>query len=266
MTSRLIPNQLDKTYLLNMPPSGVGLLPQMQIHGVTLANNHSMDFGYQGLFDTLSALHRLRIKVSGAGVDQVSAIKPMTFSTAHGDVCVLAFSRTLPEEFWATELRSGAANLNFTRTAEHIKAVSSKCLFTFVTYHWGAEQSNTAKPYQRKLAKLSIDSGADAVIGHHPHVLQEIEIYEGKPILYSVGNFIFGTRPLYSTQEGLGVRFQLSKNQITFMDLTPLSVKNTVVNFIPQLFEKKEKVDHFNPPRSCKLLTTAPYKKYRCKL
>jgi len=266
VTSWLKSQHLGKTYLLNMPPSAISQLPSAHINAVTLANNHSMDFGSQGLFDTLASLRNLRIKTAGVGYNINEALKPMVLGTKYGNVCILAFSRTLPTEFWAGPNKAGTANLNFTKTADHIKKTSTQCLVTFVSYHWGAEQENKAKAYQYKLAKLSIDAGADAVIGHHPHVLQEIEIYKNKPILYSLGNFVFGTRPRHSKQEGMAAKFHIGEKGITAMELTPLSVNNNSVNFVPTLFAKKEKADHFDPPRHCKLVAAVSYQKYHCTL
>jgi poly-gamma-glutamate synthesis protein (capsule biosynthesis protein) len=113
--------------------------------------------------------------------------------------------------------------------------------FTIVTMHWGEELSKKPQLYQSRIARQLIDAGADAVIGHHPHVLQPIEMYAGHPIIYSIGNFAFGSRPLINKQEGMAVAFHLSANNSHVkMVLTPLNVNNTHVAFKPRPLEEGE--------------------------
>lgn len=232
----------DKQYLLKMPPSLATTLKGARIHVATLANNHAMDFGRAGLNDTLRHLASKGIRTVGAGDNKKQATRALLLPTAAGTICLLAFSRTLPETFWAKEGRAGTSYLSYEETAQAIKACRHQHPFVFVSFHWGEELHERPKDYQRELAHLAIRSGADAVIGHHPHILQSIEFFEGKPILYSVGNFIFGTAPLMGMQEGLGVAFSLEKNQrIESMELTPLMVKNHKVRFQPRPLQAGEK-------------------------
>ena len=131
--------------------------------------------------------------------------------------------------------------MDFSLTAKHVKRVSKLCRYTIVSIHWGGEREASPKAYQRKLARLIIDQGADAVIGHHPHVLQNIEVYKGRPIFYSIGNFAFGSRPAGETQSGMVVRFLLSKTtrKIKY-ELLALNVNNKLINYFPTFLTEEE--------------------------
>ena len=231
-----------KSYLLKMPLFIDKILKNSKISIATLANNHALDYGYAGLFDTQATLARSQISFTGAGETNLEATRPVLIQVKQTKVCLLAFSLTHPVEHWANARQPGTAHDNFTKMGQHIKRCKQNNDLTFVSYHWGEERSQHFKKYQQRLARLSIRSGADAVIGHHPHVLQEVEIYQGKPIFYSLGNFTFGSRPFYSTQQGAGVRMQIEQKKLTRVELIPLKVQNTEVNFVPQLFQENEDV------------------------
>lgn len=229
-----------KTYLLKMPLYIDKILKNANIGVATLANNHAMDYGYAGLFDTQATLARSDIATTGAGKDLDEATRPILLKVAGAEVCLLAFSLTLPPEHWANKNIAGTAHQNFTRLASRIKACKQKNDLTFVSYHWGEERSQHFKKYQQRLAQLSIRSGADAVIGHHPHVLQEVVFYRGKPIFYSLGNFTFGSRPYFSAQQGAGVRMTIQNKKLSAFEIIPLKVQNTEVNFVPALYSEDE--------------------------
>lgn len=229
---------VPKQYLLPMPLFVDRILADARIKVATLANNHAMDFGLPGLFDTLSTLRRSGIQYAGAGFNESQAIQPAVVNAREGSICILNFSRTLPDEHWARGNSPGTANLSFSKTAKKITACTEKYDYTFVVYHWGSEGKNEIKPYQKRLAHLSIDSGATAVIGHHPHVLQPIEVYKNRPILYSIGNFAFASNPNSSIQQGVGARFYLGKDGVDSLKLIPLRVSFPEVKGRPEVFQK----------------------------
>lgn len=242
LTDSSDPASEDKQYHLKMPGSLAALLKGAGIHVATLANNHALDFGATGLAESLRHLRRHAIKTVGAGANKKEATRAAVLPTAAGSVCLLTFSRTLPESFWARENRPGTSYLSYEETAAAIKDCRARHPFVFVTFHWGEELQETPKQYQRELAQLAIRSGADAVIGHHPHILQSIEFFDGKPIVYSVGNFVFGTVPHSGRQEGMAVTFALEKGgPIASVELTPLVVDNRKVQFQPRLLQAREK-------------------------
>lgn len=236
ITPSLQPHTL-KSYLLPMPASVAPLLRSVGIHGVTLANNHALDFGLPGMMATLDRLRNQGIPAAGAGMNLTAALRPMVFGSPHGNLCVFSASKTYPQEFWATPARFGTASPTIRQLTAAIREAKPVCRHTFVVFHWGAEGRKTAKSYQRTLARKAIDAGAAAVIGHHPHVLQPIELYKGRPILYSLGNFVFGTVPLSSIPEGMAAGFAWRPSGQLELWLTPLRVNNKKVRFITSPFE-----------------------------
>lgn len=243
-----------KQHLLRMPPEVPALMRRAGIQVATLANNHIMDYGLPGLLDSLATLRQAGVYGVGAGRDQEEANRTLTLPTPAGDVCLIAVSKTLPENFWAVGKRPGTAYKTQEGLEKSVRDCADSHDFTFVIFHWGTELSSKPRTYQRELAYAAINSGATAVIGHHPHVLQEIEIYKNKPIFYSLGNFAFGTQPKSQRQEGMAVRFILGgdKSNPTFI-LTPLQVATTKTQFVPRLLNNNEydPTKRFIPRRHC---------------
>lgn len=228
ITSAFVTPEL-KRFLLRMPFTVPEILRTAGIGVVTLANNHSMDYGYQGIFDTQVALNAAGIAYTGAGRNREEATRPVILSGSGRSYCLLAYSRTLPMSFWAKDEAPGTASATYDELEKDVTACADSNLFTIVIFHWGQEMTNQIAPYQRELAHRAIKAGARLVLGHHPHMLQDIEIYNGRPILYSLGNFAFGSLPDNSGQEGMAVR--VSRGLI---ELVPLLVQNAKVHFKPR--------------------------------
>ena len=248
-----------KRFLLKMPLSVPAIMRSANIHVATLANNHAMDYGYLGLFETTVTLNDAGIETLGAGVNLAEAVRPKIIVSGGRSICLLAFSRSLPETFWAKENKSGTASVDFTTTGEMIRDCVADGHFTIPIYHWGQELATRPKDYQKTLARLSIREGAGAVIGHHPHVLQSIEWYEGKPIFYSLGNFAFGSVPLGKKQNGMAVRLRFTEKKPTF-DIVPLNVNNDDVRYVPRPLAPNEE-----DPVSDVMLPGLPCKKDKTK-
>ena len=241
-------DQVHKRFHLRMPV-GIGeILRKAGITAATLANNHSMDFGYPGLVDSLRVLRDAGIATAGAGRDAAEATRALRIKVADQDVCVLACSRTFPESFWASFSKAGTAHPLLPELVNKVRRCALTADFTAVSFHWGSEMSNSASSYQRELAQAVIKAGADMVIGHHPHVLQEIEIIEGRPVFYSLGNFAFGSRPSEKTPQGMAVQVTIPQNLVskTQYELVPLKVSNREVGFRPRLYGPHE----FEPVQS----------------
>jgi len=221
-----------KRFLLKMPLWVPELLASQNIHVATLGNNHALDFGYAGLFDSKAALEAAGVAVTGAGRNLAEALHPAILATPEGNICILSFNRTFPREFWASDTEPGTAFIDYNATKQWIKKIKPSCFLLFTVYHWGQESTRTLRDYQRQLARLSIDAGADAVIGHHPHIAQKIELYQNKPIVYSTGNAWFGTNPFNSSPDGLAVAFDWDKaGRLVKMRVVGLKVDNSTVKF-----------------------------------
>lgn len=186
----------EKEYTFRVAPGYVQLLHDLHVDGVTLANNHILDFGQGPLNETLELLEREEIAHVGAGRDLEEAKACCTFTLQGKTIGILGASRVIPESSWAATKYQGGVFTTYDSSAlvQEIERAKKTCDFVAVMVHWGIERNTEPEDYQKSLARQYIDAGADAVIGSHPHVLQGIEYYQGKPIFYSLGNFIFSNR------------------------------------------------------------------------
>lgn len=199
---------MEKEYLLKAPPSFAAGLKEASIDVLTLANNHMMDYGVQGLEDTLRTLDKVGIAYTGAGLSLAEARRPAVVEVKGARVAVLSYSKTFPKEFYArggTRARAGTAPGYESFISSDVSRAASEADIVIVAFHWGGERVKLPRPYQQKLGRLAIDSGAQLVIGHHPHVVQGVEEYNGGLIVYSLGNYVFGFYSSPST-EGMMVR------------------------------------------------------------
>lgn len=220
----------DKEYTFRVDPKYVSLLPELGVDVVTLANNHMLDYGRGPLKETLEALDEAGILHVGAGqnLEEASALK--TIEAGGWTIGFLGATRVIPEHSWtASRSNSGLfTTYDPTKLLGEIQAAKQQFDYVVVYVHWGIERNTEPEEYQKSLARQYIDAGADAVIGAHSHVLQGIEYYQGKPIFYSLGNFIFANRTyetmmaeLTITDDGTEVRVipcVSTANQMGLMD------------------------------------------------
>lgn len=188
-----------KEYTYRVPPERVQCFLDMGVDVVSISNNHILDYGQEALLDTFDVLDNAGIDYIGAGKDLTRA-KQLIIKEVNGKkIGFLAASRVVPSWEWYAldETASSAARpgvftaYDDTALCEEIAKADSICDFVIVYAHWGIERQETASEYQRIMAKHFIDSGADLVVGSHPHVMQGVEFYKDVPIVYSMGNFLF---------------------------------------------------------------------------
>ncbi len=185
----------DKQFTFRIPPEKVSMLSEMGVDIVTMANNHILDFGPEGITDSLAALDGAGIFHVGAGENLEQAKKLEILEVKGKKIGFLGTSRVYMAASWA----AGADHPGVFSTYDpalplsEIRAAREKCDYLVVYVHWGIERNTVPEDYQRNMGRQYIDAGADLVVGSHPHVLQEIETYAGKPIAYSLGNFVFGS-------------------------------------------------------------------------
>ena len=175
-------------------PDNVSYLKDLGVDIVGLANNHTFDFGEVSFLDTLETLEKAQIPYVGAGRNIEQAAAPVYLEADGFKIAYVAASRAeytiyTPE---ASETEPGILwCYDYTRFLESIKTAAENADYVIALPHWGVEHSTVLEDEQIYGAHACIDAGADAVIGAHPHILQGIEYYEGKPIIYSLGNFWF---------------------------------------------------------------------------
>ena len=183
----------DKQFTFRVDPSYVRIFQELGVDVATVANNHALDFGVDAFTDSLDTLDQAGIARVGGGRTLEEAKAPVIRTAGDTTVGILGASRVIPVSSWtAGSARPGMFTAyDQTPLLNEISDLSSQCDHTLVYLHWGIEKDEYPQEYQRKLAYACIDAGADLVIGSHPHVLQGFEMYKGKLIVYSLGNFIF---------------------------------------------------------------------------
>lgn len=226
----------NKQYTFRVDPKYSKAFEEMGLDIVSLANNHSLDYGEIALQDSMKTLEDIKIKYVGAGNNIKEARETKYFDVKNKKIAYLAASRVIPVTEWnAGENKPGLfTTYDPTRLIEEIKVAKENSDYVVVYVHWGIEKNTHPESYQRNMAKQYIDAGADLVVGSHPHVLQGIEYYNGKPIVYSLGNFIF-----YNTinQTAL-LKVTIDKDNNTSIRLLPCVASNAKTEFISE--DKKE--------------------------
>ena len=218
----------EKSTVLYGPPELANQLKVLGVDIVSLANNHMMDRGMEGLFSTLDTLDQHGIERVGAGRNLDEAQMPRFIERNGIRVGFLGFSAALPLGAAAAPERPGVNPLHLAtnyslsipetgtgnppptlpmklvqQANEHdvralirsVRAAKANADYVVVSPHWGVVGQDRVMPYQEEVAHALIDAGADAILGHHPHRLHGVEVYKGRPIFYSLGHFIFHPLP-----------------------------------------------------------------------
>lgn len=166
---------------------------QRHLDAVSVANNHSGDYGPAAFAEMLGLLERRGVGVFGGGRDLAAAHIPWIVERKGVRIALLGYDEFFPRSFEAGSNTPGVAWSENEQVRHDIAAARSEYHADVVIpfMHWGVEHEPLANARQRALARVMIDAGADAVIGSHPHVTQDVDNYRGKPIIYSLGNFVF---------------------------------------------------------------------------
>ncbi len=209
----------DKQYTFRVSPSRVSILQEIGPDLVTVANNHALDYGTDALIDTCDTLDAAGVLHVGAGKNLEEAKKPQIIEKNGKKIGFLGVTRVFPTGDWAASAtRPGMFSAYDTApVVNEIKKLKEQCDYLVVYIHWGIERNTQPESYQREMGHQYIDAGADLVVGSHPHVLQGIENYNGKWILYSLGNFVFGS----SIPETMLVKVNVDGQGETSLSMVP---------------------------------------------
>ena len=213
-----------KEYSFNFDTKAIGGIKYSGADVVSLANNHALDWGSMALCDTIKNLREGGIEQVGAGCNKEEADTAFTKNLGGTKIAFIAFTEFYPENY-ATEDRIGLTRFDEEELKNKIKYLKEVEMvdIVFVSIHWGEEYKTRSNQMQQTLAKSLIDSGADVIVGHHPHVVQEIENYKNSWIIYSLGNFIFDQRQ-EGTNEGLMVKITVSEKEIKNLETIPILI------------------------------------------
>lgn len=177
-------------------------IPQLALSGfthVSLANNHAFDFAQTGFDNTIRVLKESQI--ASFGHPKQLRRNAVEFIEIQNQVVAVIAAHTLHQLPAYSELK------------DVLQYASARSDFQLVYVHWGTEYSLVHNQRQREAAERFVEAGADMVVGHHPHVVQDIELIDGVPVFYSLGNYIFDQYDTKNTQEGLLVHLELTKSQ-----------------------------------------------------
>ena len=221
----------DKLYNFKTGPQSLVALKEAGFDMVTLANNHTMDYREEGLLDTINYLNEVGLPYVGAGKNVEEAYSSHVVQLNGKKIGFVGFSHVLPSLNWyATDKKPGiASGYQLDKMMRTVEIEKKDVDYLFVSIHWGVERNQYPEKYQHQYARAMIDAGADGIIGGHPHVFQGLDFYKGKPIAYSLGNFLFSDHVRGLTAESGLLTLHISDDEIK-MQLTPYHIANDQVS------------------------------------
>jgi len=199
-------------YSFRMDPSVIPALKGAGISIVSVANNHVGDWGRNAYIDTLSRLKENEILYTGGGNTKQEAETPVIIEKYGTKIGFLGFSDVGPAWMKADTEKSGILLASDPRFDEIVQNASEQVDYLVVSFHFGDEYKEKHNRRQEELAHKAIDAGAKIVIGHHPHVIEDTEVYKDGFIAYSLGNFIFDQSWSKPTMQGMLLELKLNKN------------------------------------------------------
>lgn len=211
-----------KQFTFRSQPSNVSLYGKMGVDIVSVANNHSYDYGEDSLLDTLDTLSDAGISYVGAGRNLEEAMTPVYYE--RGGMTIAFVSATQIEKTAVPDTKEATADsagvLRCMDTANLLSVIAeaeAKADFTVLYIHWGTESTAETDWLQEEQAPIYAEAGVDLIIGDHPHCLQRIDGVSGVPVIYSLGNFWFNSK----TQDSCMVEVTLADGELTSFQFIP---------------------------------------------
>ncbi len=232
-----------KYYTFRAAPEREVILQEMGIDLVSLANNHVYDFGADAFSDTLETLRQIGIPYVGAGEDLDEASRPVYFVCDGLKIGFVAANRSEKKIYTpeAGEDSPGVVRMYDTaRIKEILEDASERCDYLIAYVHWGTEDSKYYEDYQTEIAKELFDAGADIIIGSHPHVLQGLGYVEGKPVIYSLGDFWFNRETKYTSV----LKLKITAEGLAELSLLPCRQEGYETHYLEEEAEQKEFFDY----------------------
>lgn len=216
-------DSVKKNYVFRMHPRYLQLFKEARINVVNCANNHLGDFGQAGIVETLQWLNDAKIAHVGAGKNLEEARKPCILSIKGKKIGLIGYGSNGVDI--AQHNRAGSVPISRAEMIRDVQALRNKVDFIVVNVHWGNEKAMYPTPQQVELGHALIDAGANVIVGHHSHVLQGVEEYNGGVICYSLGNFLFGGNANSGNSESALLRIVLNGKSWSYF-LEPVSIVN----------------------------------------
>lgn len=204
--------------VFNFPPETIATLQYLGIDALSLANNHTMNAGTSGFSNTKSVLEKSNIKYFGkqVGFDESSVLR------LDADIPISIIGIDALADYDQEQL---LASINTEKASDR---------FVIIFPHWGTEYRETHDSNQKVLAQKWVSAGADIIIGSHPHVVEDFDVIDKTPVIYSLGNFVFDQYFSKETQQGLVLKIDINKDDFTIRFL-PTESKKSAVSFTGDL-------------------------------
>lgn len=215
--------QQRRKFQFRADPSLASALRKNGFDVVSLANNHTLDYGRDALLDTVAAVREGGMAAVGAGADRADALKLQVVERGGLKIGFLAFTDMPNDGVVRLSDRPTVAGLNLDELPTLIRDAKSRCDTLVVSFHWGVEYMKRPTERQQLIAHTCIDNGADLILGHHPHVLQPTETYKNRPIIYSMGGFVWDAK-IFDADKSAIYLLELGKNSARLKETIPLQV------------------------------------------
>jgi len=226
---------LNKKYCFRADSSFIEGVVNAGFDIISIANNHTLDWDRSGFTSTQDLLLKNGLYPVGGGKNQKEARSP-TIVTINGlKFAFFAFMDMLPDAIIYLEDKPGPAYATTEEIVREIEKIRDKVDFIIVSFHWGIEFNRYPRIDHIKKAHKIIDAGADIILGHHPHVLQSVEVYKKRPIIYSLGNFVFDQHELHERQSAI-FECVFEKGNVDSISFIPVILEKSC----PRIAEKRE--------------------------
>jgi poly-gamma-glutamate capsule biosynthesis protein CapA/YwtB (metallophosphatase superfamily) len=214
-------------------PEYASVLKTVGFDVLSVANNHILDFDSEVLLENLEVIDSLGLHSIGAGRNIEEARSPVIIEKNGTKVAFLGYSDfynifwdwSYQRSFVAKEDLPGVAPLDLKVMEEDIKRVRDSVDMVVVSVHWGVEESPRPSAEQRQMAHALWEAGADVILGHHPHVLQGIEVKDGNVVAYSLGNFVFD-QPWEDNRQSVILNLDFNMGKLSGLRLVPVYTKD----------------------------------------
>ncbi len=235
---------IPKRFSFRVPTLYADSLKKVGFSHLFLANNHTNDHHRKGLSSTYTSLKKAGIIGIGYGKTHTESCEPIFIKKENNQdntkIAIFSVVRVPLENWYRMEEKPSICQFGIDELVQKVKELKEKEPQTIIiiSLHWGTEYTFSPKVEQRKEAHLLTQAGADAIIGHHPHVTQSIEFVNEKPVFYSLGNFVFDQEGEFKDRCIL-LNFEIQSNRINKILVYPLQIKNSV----PQFFATKDSIE-----------------------
>lgn len=236
---------VGRAYVFNSSIKNIEFLRKLKINLGFLGNNHTYDHGEKGLLETIENLKNHQIPTIGAGKNIEEALTPYVINIENISFAFFSISLIGLNDDIANIKKGGIATYN-KLLLNKILETRKKVNYIFVSIHWGKEYQPIISNEQRTIAKTLIDNGVNFIIGHHTHIPQSIVVNQNNAVLYSLGNFLFGSSNYFQSNNILAIfHFNPKSKQFLGIEIIPISGINRKNHFKISVLDKKESLKLF---------------------